>query len=295
MPRPSKPYIFISHSSKDSEFSRFLAGHLQQAGFHPWVDVVDIPEGSTWPRLIQEAVEGCGALVVVMSRNGRESEWVEREALLALSLHKPLFVALVDEVKLPIYLINRQFTDFRKRPEQGAAKLIAALRKTPLDEVRVPEVEAKLSSKPNEHNFFKYMEQLPDGTASARIARKLFAWAAKEADAITFSGKASPAFHAHIWVGPGGVAVFSVRAYARQPSVEIPFQYMSTFPPLDSRQQRLALLEAFNRLMPAEEQFSTDKADLRPNLPLSRALGTADALMEFQKTVGKMITLLRSG
>jgi len=288
-------YIFISHSSEDNEFSRFLAVRLKAADFESWVDVENIPEGSTWPRQIQEAVEGCAAMVVVMSRRARDSEWVEREALLAMHLHKPLFVALIDDVNLPIYLINRQFSDFRKRPQHAATRLIAALRKALQDDPPKPKEQAKLSPKPNEHNFFKYMEQLPDGVESARIARALFAWAETNADAITFSGKSAPAFHAHIWVGPGGVAVFSVRAYARQPSVELPLQYLRAFPPLDSPQQRRTILASLNRLMPDGEQFSPDKADLRPNLPLNRALAAPEALNAFQELIGQMIGLLKQG
>ena len=93
----TQPYIFMSHSSHDRDFTTGLAERLQEAGLRCWVDVDDIPDGSTWMREIQKAVEGCGALLVVMSKDGRELEWVERETLLAMELRKPLFIARIDE------------------------------------------------------------------------------------------------------------------------------------------------------------------------------------------------------
>src|SRR5579862_9674019 len=104
--------IFMSHSSKDRAFTNDLAQHLQEGGFHCWIDLDDIPDGSTWPREIEKAVTACDAMIVVMSKDGRESEWVERETLMAMDLRKPLFIARIDDTPLPIHLINRQYTDF---------------------------------------------------------------------------------------------------------------------------------------------------------------------------------------
>lgn len=116
-PSMTNPYIFMSHSSVDREFTTLLAERLTNAGFRCWLDVNDIPDGSTWMREIEKAVIGCGAQVVVMSKDARESEWVERETLLAMSLRKPLFIVRIDDEPLPLHLINRQYTDFRTRPK----------------------------------------------------------------------------------------------------------------------------------------------------------------------------------
>ena len=50
----TQPYIFMSHSSKDREFTTRIAERLQKAGFRCWVDIEDIPDGSTWPREIEK-------------------------------------------------------------------------------------------------------------------------------------------------------------------------------------------------------------------------------------------------
>jgi hypothetical protein len=123
----TQPYIFLSHSTKDRAFTEKLAEHLHGAGFRAWVDVQDIPDGSTWLRVIEGAVTDCGAMIVVMSKDGRDSEWVERETLLAMGLRKPILIARIDDTPLPLHLINRQYTDFRARPNAAYKKLIAAL------------------------------------------------------------------------------------------------------------------------------------------------------------------------
>lgn len=293
----SAPYIFISHSSRDKEFAHWLDSMLHQAGFQTWFDVDSIPEGSTWAREIERGVEGCGALVVAMSGNARESEWVERETLLAMSLRKPVFIALLDETRLPIYLINRQHTDFRTRREAAAKRLIAALRKIsltePLPEPRRPVEAAKLALEPNETNFFKYLRQLPDGDKAAEIAQDLYRWGKSATNSIVFSGWATPVFHARVTLPAGDVTVLSVWAYSREPAVEVTFQYLQSVSPYDERQLRLSTLDALNRLMPDGEKFPDDRADHRPNLPLVRVLGKPGALVDFQQIIQEIIDNLR--
>lgn len=292
---PEQPYIFLSHSSTDRDFTLKLAEQLTEAGFRCWVDVQAIPDGSTWAREIERAVSGCGAMIVVMSKDARDSEWVERETLLAMDLRKPIFIARIDDTPLPIHLINRQFSDFRKRPEQALKRLIAALGKVsltaPLPAPNARE-QAKQSPYPNPHNFFNYLEQLPEGEENARVARVLFDWAKDNADSITFSGRSEPAFHAHVWIGAGGVVVFSVRSFSKQPAVEVPLQYLMPFPPYDDRERRLDVVRRLNEFAP--EPLDDSRADRRPNIPLS-ALRVDGALDAFKLLLGDLFAALRQG
>lgn len=290
-----QPYTFVSHSTKDKSFVVDLAKLLDAAVLRTWVDVEDIADGAAWARAIQQGVEECSAMIVVWSAQARTSEWVERETLLALRLNKPVLIAHIDDTPLPIYLINRQATDFRQRAPQAAQRLIRALQKVTATPVAALPAAKPVTVKPNEHNFFRYLEQLPEGGENARIARLLFDFAEERANAITFSGKSEPAFHAHLWVGPGGVVVFSVRAYRRQPAVEVPLQYWMSFPPYERAGARKAVLDALNELMPEREHFAANRADLRPNLPLVRTLGRDDHLDQFRRVMSDVITRLNSG
>jgi len=287
--QPDTPYIFISHSSEDRDFAVKLAEGLTAAGFRPWVDVDAIPDGSSWAREIEKAVTHCGALVVVMSKPARESEWVERETLLALELHKPVLIARLDDTLLPISLINRQATDFRKKYDPAIKRLITALGKVSLDKPTGVE-PAKLSPTPNSLNYFTYMEQLPNGVENARIARILFDWAKDNTDSLTFSGRSEPAFHAHVWVGAGGVVVFSVRSFSKQPSIEVPLQYLMSFPPYDAQDRRMGVLAALNQL--TSTPLEDTRADRLPTLPLTN-LATDAALDSFKAIISEIVKNLR--
>jgi TIR domain-containing protein len=294
----SAPYIFISHSSRDKEFAHWLDSVLRKANFQTWFDVDSIPQGSTWAREIEHGVEGCGALVVVMSDNARESEWVERETLLAMSLRKPVFIALIDETRLPIYLINRQHTDFRTRREAAAKRLVTAMKKIslaePLPEPTKRVEAAKLAPEPNETNFFKYLKQLPDGDKAAEVAQNLYRWGKTAADSIVFSGWSTPVFHVRVALPIGDVTIFSVWAYSREPAVEVAFRYLQSVSPYDERQLRLSTLDALNRLMPDGEKFPDDRADRRPNLALVKVLGEPGKLADFQQIIQEIVDNLRA-
>ncbi len=292
-----KPYIFLSHSRHDKDFTLWLGTQLHEAGFNTWMDINNIPDGSTWAREIEQGVRECGALVVILSKEARRSDWVENETLLAIDLRKPVFVALIEDVSMPIYLVNRQYTDFRQKREKAARQLVTALRKAPLTEPLPapvkPREAAKLAPEPNETNFFKYMEQLPDGEQAARIARTLYKWAQDSGAALTFSGFSTPVMHAKIVIDSGAVTVFSIWAYSRQPAVQIPLQYLQVAPPYDEPHLRLSTLDALNRLLPADAHFPDEKANLRPNLPLVATLGRAEALADFQQIIHEIIHNLR--
>ena len=280
---PDSASVFISHSRKDAAFARTLVERLRAAGLHPWIDVESIPDGSTWPREIQKAVEDAAAMVVVMSEHGRDSEWVERETLLALNLGKPLFIALIDDTPMPLHLLNRQYTDFRDQPDAAFERLIAALHRAQ------PSRPA-----PGEHRFFSYVESLPEGLTSARVARALHSWATATLDSITFTGSQKPALNGNLWLGPGGLVVFSVRTYAQIAVLEIPLRHYAGFAPYDDRAERLALLDALNGFMPPDARFAPERADGRPNLPLPTALGDEAALARLLALLGEVVGRLRA-
>jgi hypothetical protein len=292
----TEPYLFISHSSRDSVATGWLAARLHDAGFNVWVDVEAISPGASWPRAIQQAVEGCGALIVVLTSSSRDSQWVERETLLAFDRHKPVFIALFEDVPLPLHLLNLQYSDFRGKRERALGRLIGALRKVSLTEPLPPPTpteQKRRSPDPNKHNLFRFIEQLPDGELCAHIARDLFAWSNDNADNVTFSGRGNPAFHAHVYLGPGGVAFMTVRAYPKQPAVEVPLQYLMEFAPYDERAEREAVLMRFNALMPPRERFDIDRANKRPNLPIAAALAVDGHLDTFKSIMTEVLERMR--
>ena len=283
--------IFISHSTKNNDFSQYLAESLREQGFEVWVDLDSIRDGDPWLRSIEGAIRDCDAAVVVMSKVARDSEWVEREVLMVMDLGKRLYIAMIEDLPLPLHLINRQFTDFRddspKGREKSLKKLVRALQS---DQPR--RAPKNLPATPDTSNFFKYVDQLP-GKENALIARDLYRWANSHADSVEFGGKVTPGFHARVNLGDTVVTVFSLWAYNRNPAVQVQFQYLSEHSPYDASPLRLSTLKSLNRLMPDDERLIEDSIDRRPTIPLD-VLKTADHLELFKQIVEEIINNLRS-
>lgn len=290
-------YIFISHSRKDNTFTRFLSDALTEAELDIWVDFDDIPEGDpSWLRTVQGALENCAVFIVIMSAAGRASEWVERETLMAMELRKPLYVVLIEDMPLPLHLINRQFSNFieESRWPQSASRLVRTLKKSMQASAQKPTSNRRiLSAEPNAGNFFKYLEQrqYDDPKTNARIARALNDWAAEHTDGVDFGGKITPGMHARIQLGDQDVIVFTLWAYPRQPAVQIQLQYLAKHPPYDDAELRRSTLLSLNPL--ATKPFLPDQADRRPTLPLSN-LQTDNTLAQFLQIVEEIIDNLRS-
>ncbi len=89
-------HLFISHSTKDKDYVRKLAAELRGRGFAVWVDDKAIRSGDVWETKIEEAVNDCSAVIVVMTKNAKESKWVKNEIDLAWELEKEIFPFLLD-------------------------------------------------------------------------------------------------------------------------------------------------------------------------------------------------------
>jgi len=279
--------IFISYSRKDIDFARSLAEQLEAAGFTCWIDFAEIESGAQWLKRIQEGIETSDAFVVVMSRAARDSEWVERETLMAMELRKPLHIALIGELPLPLHLINRQFIDFREDQDKAVGDLAAALHQ------RKTTTPTSLSPEPTESNFFTYIAQITSSESEALIARDLYHWAQQQADEVTFGGKVTPAYHVRIKLDGNPLTVFSVWAYPRKPAAQIYFQYLADYAPYTDAHLRRSTLASLNRLLSPENKILEDKADRRPTIALS-ALDSAEKLETFQQIMAEIFENLKS-
>lgn len=104
-------HLFISYSRRDKDYAKSLTERLQQSGFNVWIDS-QIEYGEIWFREIDEAIKTCAAFVLLMSLESYESEWVQKEILLAKRYRKPIFPLLLDGEEFPI-VIDIQFADVR--------------------------------------------------------------------------------------------------------------------------------------------------------------------------------------
>ena len=238
------PKVFISHSNQDHESTLFVVDSLRRAGFDVWVDFENIRGGADWLCEIQAGIARCDAVVTILSKASTQSVWVERECLFAFQLKKPLLTALVADVLIPLHLINIQYCDLRERASSGMVKLVESLETllTTVDGSRDYPIAA-LSRQPLEANFFPYLEQLPTGDVARMVAQDLFYWARQIADEVAFGGRSNPGFHTRIMVNGKMVTVFTIWAYRKTPSVQLPLDYLAAHAPFHSRAARRTTLK----------------------------------------------------
>lgn len=105
-------HIFISYSKQNIDFMRYLRTLLEAEGFTVWVDEERLAPSARWWKTIEENIASCGAVIVIMSPEARESDWVEREILLAEKEKRPIFPVLLAGDAWS-RLANIQFADMR--------------------------------------------------------------------------------------------------------------------------------------------------------------------------------------
>ncbi len=109
--------VFISHSSKDRWVARQMARLIESAGRNQRIQVFfdekDIHSGDFIPEAIRTNLRSCDELVVLLTRNSINREWVLVEIAGAWVLGKRV-VAIMDQVtpkELPDVIANCRAVD----------------------------------------------------------------------------------------------------------------------------------------------------------------------------------------
>jgi hypothetical protein len=131
MPQFSTNQVFVSYSRSDEADMRRIVTFLRNQGIKVWLDNERlIPGTPIWEEEIEKAIHAASAVIVVMSPDSKNSEWVRREISLADQNHKRIFPVLVrgdEDTSITLRLITRQFVDLRKNEAAGLTSLHSAL------------------------------------------------------------------------------------------------------------------------------------------------------------------------
>ncbi len=92
----TKPYLFASYSRRDNVLVSAFVEALQAAGIDVWRDVDNLAPGVNWQHAIQDALEHASGLLVFISEQSIQSEWIQRE--IAVIAHRD------DRLVIPIIL-----------------------------------------------------------------------------------------------------------------------------------------------------------------------------------------------
>lgn len=105
---------FISYSRSNSAFALRLAGDLKAAGASVWLDQLDIRRGDRWDQAVEDALNHCTRMLVILSPASVNSTNVMDEVSFALEEGKAVIPILFQECKVPFRLRRIQYVDFRQ-------------------------------------------------------------------------------------------------------------------------------------------------------------------------------------
>jgi hypothetical protein len=116
--------IFISHSSNDKEFAIRLAADLMKIGHKVWLDEIDIMVGDSITSKIEDGLEDCDFMVLVLSEESNKSNWVEREWKVKywdeMQNNTTLILPIIiDNCEIPKLLRDKKYADFREDYQNG--------------------------------------------------------------------------------------------------------------------------------------------------------------------------------
>jgi hypothetical protein len=124
-------HVLISYSRRDEAVMRRVVMFLRNQGLTVWMDNDRLVPGTPiWEEEIEKAIKGAEAIVVLMSPDSKNSEWVRREISYADQYHKRIFPVLVrgdEDSSVTLRLITRQFVDLRENEETGLGRLSTSL------------------------------------------------------------------------------------------------------------------------------------------------------------------------
>jgi uncharacterized protein YjbI with pentapeptide repeats len=125
---------FISYSTKDDEFAKRLYADLQNKGIRCWFAPHDLPIGAkTWDT-IDEAIKLRDKVLLILSKNSIESDWVEDEVQKAFAEERDrkelvLFPVRIDDAVMETpepwarkFRDQRHIGDFRRWKDHDAYK-----------------------------------------------------------------------------------------------------------------------------------------------------------------------------
>jgi hypothetical protein len=110
------PKLFISYSRTDEVFARQLATSLSGMGADIWIDIRDIPAGLKWSSAIQEGLDRCDAMILIISPSSMASQNVEDEWQHYRDKGKVIVPVMIQPAQLHYQLGRLQYISFHTQP-----------------------------------------------------------------------------------------------------------------------------------------------------------------------------------
>lgn len=110
-------YIFLSYRSLDIEFGLKIVNDLKANGIRMWMDKLEIRPSDDWVNALSKGVDGCTAMLALITPDYLKSPYCIRELHRAYRLNRIIFPVLLQPINpedLPLELERTQSLDFIK-------------------------------------------------------------------------------------------------------------------------------------------------------------------------------------
>ncbi|MGA7525185.1 MAG: toll/interleukin-1 receptor domain-containing protein [Acidobacteriaceae bacterium] len=144
---------FVSYSHEDLEFAQRLASDLKSAGAAVWMDKLDIEPGAQWDCDVEQALNSCRQMLLVLSPRSAASPNVLDEIGVALRTNKTILPLMLQDCEVPIRVCRLQYIDFRKDYRAGLNELVRELRQHQDAAAGRPAAPAAAPARPRKHKW----------------------------------------------------------------------------------------------------------------------------------------------
>ena len=105
---------------------------LKNLGHAPWLDEYKISVGESIIRKLEQGISNCEYMMVFLSKNAENSEWVrtEWEAKFSEQIKKQnvsILPALIENCTIPAILTRIKYADFRDSYNEGLSQILSAI------------------------------------------------------------------------------------------------------------------------------------------------------------------------
>ena len=124
-------HVFLSYSRRDAETMHRVRDDLRAEGLIVWTDETGLEPGTpSWTKAIQQAIRVAGCMVVLLSPDAAESDWVDRETASAEELKLRIFPVLIrgePQNAVPLRLKTHHRIDARRDLDGAIRQLVESV------------------------------------------------------------------------------------------------------------------------------------------------------------------------
>jgi hypothetical protein len=113
------PNIYLIATRRDAALLRRIQAELSAADLRVWADAGLQPGSEAWREGVECTMKSCGAVVVLLTPEAKQNQWVEQQLHYALAQNRTIFPLLArGEAKdsTPAILADHPLADIRREP-----------------------------------------------------------------------------------------------------------------------------------------------------------------------------------